>query len=187
MSPTPQQPAHHPLRDLRLPGPTLVLVDDSDALALEALQGIEDVPGIEPTVVPPNVASLASRLGLTLATCDRLLELSRGLAVNVDTKVKAVQNLNSGEASILFDETHRGDGGAPLKVPNGFVISIPIFRSGATYALPVRLRYRVKPDGIVWTVVIARADDAFRNAFMESCVHAQEGTGLPLFYGSPEK
>ena len=42
----------HPLHDLRLPGPTLVLVDDSDGLALDALRGIEDVPGIEPTVVP---------------------------------------------------------------------------------------------------------------------------------------
>ncbi len=41
----------HPLDDLRLPGPTLVLVDDSDSLALDALQGIEDVPGIEPQVV----------------------------------------------------------------------------------------------------------------------------------------
>ena len=42
----------HPLQDVRLPGPTLVLVDDSDGLALDALRGIEDVPGIEPTVVP---------------------------------------------------------------------------------------------------------------------------------------
>ena len=42
----------HPLHDLRLPGPTLVLVDDSDSLALDALHGIEDLPGIEPTVVP---------------------------------------------------------------------------------------------------------------------------------------
>ncbi len=44
-------PDRHPLHDLRLPGPTLVLVDDSDGLALEALHGIEDVPGIEPQVV----------------------------------------------------------------------------------------------------------------------------------------
>ncbi len=41
----------HPLDDVRLPGPTLVLVDDSDSLVLDALQGIEDVPGIEPQVV----------------------------------------------------------------------------------------------------------------------------------------
>ncbi|WP_210439248.1 hypothetical protein [Nocardioides xinjiangensis] len=44
-------PAQHPLHDLRLPGPTLVLVDDSDGLALDALRGVEDVPGIEPRVV----------------------------------------------------------------------------------------------------------------------------------------
>lgn len=36
-----------------MPGPTLVLVDDSDGLALDALQGIEDVAGIQkPQVVP---------------------------------------------------------------------------------------------------------------------------------------
>lgn len=44
-------PVQHPLHDLRMPGPTLVLVDDSDSLALEALHGIEDVPGITPQVV----------------------------------------------------------------------------------------------------------------------------------------
>ena len=42
----------HPLDDLRMPGPTLVLVDDSDGLALDALRGIEDVSGLEPTLVP---------------------------------------------------------------------------------------------------------------------------------------
>ena len=41
----------HPLHDLRMPGPTLVLVDDSDSLGLDALQGIEDVPGFRPTIV----------------------------------------------------------------------------------------------------------------------------------------
>ncbi|MCW2737893.1 glycosyltransferase [Nocardioides sp.] len=43
--------SQHPLDDVRLPGPTLVLVDDSDSLALDALQGIEDVAGIEPQIV----------------------------------------------------------------------------------------------------------------------------------------
>lgn len=46
----------HPLHDLRLPGPTLVLVDDSDALALDALHGIEDLPGIP----RPQVVTLSS-------------------------------------------------------------------------------------------------------------------------------
>lgn len=53
-------PAQHPLHDVRMPGPTLVLVDDSDSLALDALQGIEDVPGIEPQVV--TLSALGSPL-----------------------------------------------------------------------------------------------------------------------------
>ena len=44
-------PHSHPLHDVRMPGPTLVLVDDSDSLALDALHGIEDVPGLEPRIV----------------------------------------------------------------------------------------------------------------------------------------
>jgi hypothetical protein len=39
-----------------MPGPTLVLVDDSDGLALDALRGVEDVPGLTPEVV--TVSSL---------------------------------------------------------------------------------------------------------------------------------
>lgn len=49
----------HPLHDLRLPGPTLVLVDDSDGLALDALHGIEDVTGI----ANPQVVTLSSLHG----------------------------------------------------------------------------------------------------------------------------
>ena len=49
---SPSERAQHPLHDLRMPGPTLVLVDDSDGLALDALHGIEDVPGLDPTIVP---------------------------------------------------------------------------------------------------------------------------------------
>ena len=51
MSATAQGRALHPLHDLRMPGPTLVLVDDSDSVALDALHGIEDVDGLEPRVV----------------------------------------------------------------------------------------------------------------------------------------
>lgn len=41
----------HPLHDLHLPGPTLVLVDDTDSLALDALRGIEDVAGLDTRIV----------------------------------------------------------------------------------------------------------------------------------------
>ena len=54
MSPTAKDATRarpHPLHDLRMPGPTLVLVDDSDSVALDALHGIEDVEGLEPRVV----------------------------------------------------------------------------------------------------------------------------------------
>ena len=51
----------HPLHDLRLPGPTLVLVDDTDSLALDALRGIEDVTGLNAEVTGASSLSGPSR------------------------------------------------------------------------------------------------------------------------------
>lgn len=144
---------------------------------------------LDPAAVGAGTTKLATTLGLTLADPVRLLELARGLAVNVETKVAGVMNLSSGEAQISFEEKHVGQGGTALKVPTGFVIAIPVFRSGAAYQLPVRLRYRVLPNGggIVWLFQIARIEQAFRDALAEACTKASEETGLPLFYGKPEK
>ena len=51
----------HALRDLRLPGPTLLLFDDFDSVALEALQGIEEVPGLNAELVGVSALTGPSR------------------------------------------------------------------------------------------------------------------------------
>lgn len=51
----------HPLDDLRLPGPTMVLVDDSDTIAPDAVRGLETVRGLDVEVVP--VSALAGDRG----------------------------------------------------------------------------------------------------------------------------
>lgn len=88
---------------------------------------------------------MAEELGLTLAGQGKLLALSRGLAVNVDQKVLSEQNLTSGEGKLVFEERHNDTNGAPLSVPGAFAIAVPVFRGGAHYRIPVRLKYRVPP------------------------------------------
>jgi uncharacterized protein YfdQ (DUF2303 family) len=132
------------------------------------------------------LAEIAKTLGGTFASASRLLELSRGLAISAKINAKGAINLSTGEAQITFDETHADGRGAPLKVPNLFAIAIPVFRQGAVYRIPVRLRYRLLAGAVSWSYELYRADKAFDHAFREAASKAQKDTGLPLFYGTPE-
>lgn len=142
---------------------------------------------LDPARVGDSTRELAEQIGVNLATPSQLLTLSRGLALRVDTKVAQAVNLSTGEAQFTYDEQHRDkESGQPLRVPNGFAISIPVFRGGHFYVLLVRLRYRVQAGNVSFKAQVHRAENAFRDAFEEACTIAQERTGIPLFHGSPE-
>lgn len=141
-------------------------------------------------IYPPEDAGesakkFATDLGMTLATSQRLLDLSRGLNLRVNQKVTNVVNLSTGEAQLMFTEAHEGENG-PLKLPGGFLLSLPVFRGGAPYQIPVRLRYRHRDGQVFWRFVLNRIDRVWDHAMNEACVRAQTETKLPLFYGTPE-
>lgn len=140
----------------------------------------QDVPGVD------AIIELSRLLGGSFAGPSKLLDLSRGMAVTADHKVKQAVNIGSGEVSVQFEEEHKDGSGAPLKVPSLFMIGIPVFVSGAAYRLPVRLRYRIKDGSLIWFYELFRAEKAFDDAFNETCARVAKETGLPLFYGQPE-
>lgn len=133
------------------------------------------------------LADYARLIGGDFASPSRLVELSRGLAVHAGHAVKNTANLQSGEAEVSFVETHADAAGKPIKVPNLFLIAIPVFNHGAPYRIAVRLRYRVRDGAIMWFFELYRADKVFDAAFREACDKAAEATKLPLFHGSPEE
>lgn len=137
------------------------------------------------------VQDFAQSLGEAgLATSQRLQELANGLSIRADVAVTNASNLSSGESRINFQEAHvNGETGGPISVPKGFAIGIPVFRGGAPYAMPVRLRYRLdKEKGkVLWTVLLWRADRIWDDAVKIVCDTAHADTGLDLLYGTPEK
>lgn len=141
---------------------------------------------IDPSEAGENAVRFAQDLGMALAGPSTLLTLSRGLSVKVEAKVVNAQNLSTGEAQITFEESHRDEKGAPLKIPGGFVLAIPVFEGGGLYKVPARLRYRVRGGAITWRVLLHRADAVLQDAIDGVCEAAREATELPLFYGSPE-
>jgi hypothetical protein len=133
-----------------------------------------------------QVAEAIRRTGGSIASPQKMVELSKGLEIHVEAVVKQTTNLASGEGSVVFDEQHRGADGSAIKVPTHFLIGIPVFHNDLAYRLPVRLRYRKQGGKLVWSYEIWRPDLAFDEAFDRAVKRVQEATALPLYLGSQE-
>lgn len=155
-----------------------------EAFALLIENRIVDVA--DPAGVGETAKAFASTIGCDFASPSRLLDLSRGLSIRVSSKVAKSVNLATGETQLQYAEGHTGEDGAPLKVPGAFLLAIPVYKAGALYQVPARLRYRVSGGSVAWSVDLWGADRVFDHAFREACSAAEERTGLPLFVGSPE-
>jgi uncharacterized protein YfdQ (DUF2303 family) len=129
---------------------------------------------------------LLGMLGGEVAGPTRLLEVARGLRMTETAEVMNAQNLDSGEVEIAFRTTHTNAAGQPLKVPNLFVVGMPVFDGDAAYRMPVKLAYRRQEGRIMWSFRRYRPDLVFFDAFDRAAKKAGEETGLPIFVGSPE-
>lgn len=122
----------------------------------------------------------------TMATPAQLITLSRGLQVNVESKVKNFKTLQSGAGQVVFEETHNGADGLPITVPGLFAINIAPFFMGDKIEIPVRLRYRVKSGSIIWFYQIYRPDASITEAVRNAIIEVRSKTELPVYEGAPE-
>jgi len=120
-----------------------------------------------------------------IASPQKLIELSRGMKVNENSKVRQAHNLSTGEGQVLFETDHTDEHGAPLRVPSMFLIAIPVFNNGPFYRVAARLRYRAT-GGLKFWFELWRADRVFDHAFTEAVERVKVETGLPVFLGAPE-
>jgi hypothetical protein len=129
---------------------------------------------------------ITEQLGLELAGPARLLELSRGLSVNVAQAVTNEIKLSSGEGQIHFEEKHVDKGGALIRVPGAFAIDLPVFRGGAPYRVVVFLRYRVVDKRIAWQLSPYLLDRVFDDALQGAAEQVENATGIPVVRGRPD-
>lgn len=124
----------------------------------------------------------------TIATPAEILDLSRGLQVNVSSRVKNSKILQSGEGQIVYEEDHdtKDSSGGSIKVPGMFILSIPPFFMGEPIRIPVRLRYRVHAGQITWFYQLYRPDIVINNAIMADIETVENALDLPVYQGKPE-
>lgn len=136
--------------------------------------------------LPEDMQRFVNICGGTVASPNKLVELSRGLQVFEKASVGEAINLATGEAQISFQSEHTNSYGSALNVPGLFLIGIPIFKHGPIYRIAARLRYRKTPEGLFFFYELWRADRSFDHAFNEACERVQIETELPLLFGWPE-
>lgn len=163
--------------------------EEMDMLAFAAFieDRIVDVEAVEGTGLNDAMKKFIGSVSAKIATPTRLMELSRGLTIYEKGVVKDVRKLSSGEAQVAFESEHVDASGAPIDIPNLFVITIPVFANSKDfYRIAARLRYRKANGGIVFWYDLWRTELVFQSAFDEACAETTDKTGLPLFVGAPE-
>jgi uncharacterized protein YfdQ (DUF2303 family) len=121
-----------------------------------------------------------------VATPAEVIQLSRGLQVNVGATVKNAITLQSGEGQIVWQESHTDESGQPIKVPGIFLLAVAPFFMGEKIRVPVRLRYRPKNGALEWFYNIYRPDQFVTERVRDDLDTVEQATNLPTFEGSPE-
>jgi len=139
--------------------------------------------------VPESASRFVEQNGgpKNIADWQMLTKLARGLKIDESSTVSEAVTLASGEGELTISNTHDTEvGGIKVKVPTMFFIEIPIFREGAFYRLPVRLRYRKDRAGVAFWYELWRSDRSFMDAFNETIERIRNETPAQVFYGNPE-
>lgn len=148
---------------------------------------LSDIISPQDDITSDKIKEFAELLGGTFASPSRLVALSKGLEINEGNKCKQDVNLSTGEKTLYFTSEHTDAAGAPIKIPNLFMIAIPVFVAGSLYQIAVRLRYRLSGNTATWFYELYRDDKVFEHAFDEAAKNASDATVLTLFVGAPEK
>jgi len=121
-----------------------------------------------------------------IATPAKLMEIATGLQVFEDVETVNAVKLESGEAQMTFNSTHRDAQGGQLTVPSLFALGIPVFVNDDAYQILVRLRYRPAGGKVLFFYELWRTDLVFDHAFDEAVSKVKEDTGLEVRLGKPE-
>lgn len=140
----------------------------------------------DPKEAEDKIRGITALLEMTFASAADLLKLSRGIKIHESHEVSESHDLSTGEGEITFKVDHTDRAGNRVRVPQAFVLGIPVFRAGDDVTIASFLRYRIVEGAVKWIVSLYRHVQLFDDAFEAACNKAGANTGLPLFYGTPE-
>lgn len=146
-------------------------------------KNVLDLADPDKTAESEALKEIRLRIGGHFAAVSKMVELSRGISIHSDERATVKYDPNTGESTVDFSSEHTDATGEKVKVPNMFLIVIPILKGGKSYQLPCRLRHRLKNGQIIWWYEVIDLDKAIAAAIDEELNKIKEDIALPVFYG----
>lgn len=122
----------------------------------------------------------ATQLGLYVGTPAELLEVSRGLQINLGGTIKGRPNLLNGNMSIVWEQSDVPS----VTVPGAVVIEVPFFQGAEKVLVLARIRYRHEAGKITWRVLLHDLPAVYREAVEALCSTIRE-PGHRVVLGEP--
>lgn len=133
-----------------------------------------------------DATEIAAKLGTTIATPSKLLELARGLSIHEAASVKSHMNTSTGEVTLEYITAHSDGSGKKIQLPGLFTIGVPVFENGKLYRILARLRYRITEGKASYWYELYQLEDSIDHAFEEVIEKVKDETALPMFRGAAE-
>lgn len=119
-------------------------------------------------------------------TQQQLLTLSTEMSVRTSASSKQQIRLQDGTHFLEFSEDHEAQvKGQKVKVPELFLIDIPVFDGEPSHLMPVRLYYRRAGGGIKWMVELVDHRRMLKDAILKASTDVSIATDLTLINGNP--
>jgi len=114
-----------------------------------------------------------------------LLEMARNLKIHTAGQFTRSVNPTTGESALVCKTEHTQDS---TKIPRAFQIGIPVFRSGVSYAVECRIRFRLQHGNAIFSFEVHREREILLDAFSEAVASIESACeGVPVFWGVPEQ
>lgn len=127
---------------------------------------------------------IAAHLNIKWASPQQVMQLASGVEVNSGAQSAEFVSTQLGTRQVVYKESHTGPAGAPLDIPGGFLIRIPIFKGDEPFVIPVLLRFR--PRSMSWFYELFRPDKHLEMAVNDSVSKLVQATHVQAFDGIPE-
>lgn len=116
-----------------------------------------------------------------------VLEVSRTLEAKKKVEFASSVRLSDGSVQFNYEEDVQGSAlKGQLKVPESFVLAIPVFENGDPWRIEAKLRYRIAEGGklTIWYELV-RPHKVIEAAVKELRAKIAEETGLSILVGAP--
>lgn len=111
-----------------------------------------------------------------------LLEMAMHLEATKSVAIKSQKRLSDGEVKFTYEEEVNGRSSkSDFSIPTKITINIPVFEGGLPIRIPLRLRYRIQHDALIFTLILENPEVIVKDAFKEVLDAIADETGLKPF------